>query len=94
MKSNFRYITAAPTEIIGSCDVDFIMNTAFNIREKGKIQICFGDTVEFNGRFNPQNMTCLAYPNGGNAALNKQDLWLSMFTRLIEDSVIEIEEEN
>lgn len=85
MKPNFRYIVATP---IDSCDTDHIMNMVFNVRKDGRIQICIGDTIKSDEYSNPQNMTSSTYPNQAELQYNRQKLWLSMFTRHIEDSLL------
>ena len=95
MDSTIKYITSTPKEVIGECDLVGIMTIAFNIVKNGDIKICFGDTTGMEGPIiEQQEITDRAYPNGGNIVLDRQRLWLSMFTRHMEDSlIIEFEEE-
>jgi hypothetical protein len=88
---NFKYITATPFD---DCNIGHIMNTMLHIRKNGEIQICLGDTVGSDEHSNPCDMTKSAYPNQAELLLNRQALWLSMFTRhMKKDDFIEIEVE-
>lgn len=92
MKSPLRYMAAAPKEIIGHHDMDFMMEMVFNIGKNGEVQLCFGDSIKSNEILDSQNITESAYPNEAEELQSKHGLWLSMFTRhMNEASVIEVE---
>lgn len=92
MKSNLRYMAAAPKEIIGNHDMEFMMQMVFNIAKNGEVQLCFGDTIKSDLSLESQDLTESAYPNKGEEMHSRHCLWLSMFTRHMDDvSVIEVE---
>jgi hypothetical protein len=92
MKSTFKYITAAPKEVIGQYEMDFMMEISFSIDKSGDVNLCFGDSVKIDDPHQLQEMSEYAYPNNAEIIHGKHGLWLSMFTRHMEDfSVIEVE---
>jgi len=85
-------MAAAPKEIIGIHDLDFMMEMVFNIGKNGEFQLCFGDTIKSDEILDSQNITESAYPNEAEELKSKQILWLSMFTRhMNEENVVEVE---
>ena len=95
MKSSLRYMAAAPKEMIGHHDMDFMMEMVFNVGKNGEVQLCFGDTIKSDEILGSQNITESAYPNEAEELQSRHGLWLSMFTRhMNEASVIEIEIED
>jgi hypothetical protein len=92
MKSPFRYMTAAPKEVIGQHEMEYMMQIAFSIGKNNEVQLCFGDTIKIDDFQESQQMTDYAYPNQGEELHSKEGLWLSMFTRHMDDaSMVEIE---
>ncbi|MDF1557538.1 MAG: hypothetical protein P1P80_05080 [ANME-2 cluster archaeon] len=92
MNATFRCMAAAPKEIIGGYSMESIMQLAFSIGKNGDVNLCFGDTIQTDEPIFPEKMTESAYPNNGEVYYGKQGLWLSMFTRHMEEaSVVEIE---
>ena len=92
MKSPLRYMAAAPKEVIGTHDMEYMMQITFSIGKNNDVQLCFGDTIKTDDFQESQQMTEDAYPNQGEVLLSKEGLWLSMFTRHMDDaSMVEIE---
>lgn len=92
MKSSLRYMAAAPMEIDGNNEIENIMKIALNVRKNGHVNLCFVDSIKSDEDLDSQQITELAYPNEGELLFSKQGLWLSMFTRHMEEtSVMEIE---
>lgn len=85
-------MAAAPKEIIGRYDMEYMMQMGFSIGKDGEVNLCFGDSMKINEEYEIQQMTETAYPNQGDKLLSKQGLWLSMFTRHMDQAtVMEIE---
>ena len=68
------------------------MQIAFSIGKNDEVQLCFGDSIKTDDFQESQEMTESAYPNEGEMLLGREGLWLSMFTRHMDDaSMVEIE---
>jgi hypothetical protein len=94
MKPTYRYMAAAQKEIIGHYEMDYMMEISFSVDEKGDVNLCFGDSVKIDDPYQQQQMTEYAYPNNAEIVYSKQGLWLSMFTRHMDNvSVMEIDVE-
>jgi len=92
MKHAFKYMAAAPKEVIGQYDTDHIMQIAFSVGEDGDVNLCFGDSTMIEDPHQLQQMSDFAYPNNAEVLCSKHGLWLSMFTRHMDDfSVMEVE---
>ena len=92
MKSTLRYMAAAPMEIAGNNEIENIMKIALNVEKSGHVNLCFVDSIKSDEDLDSQQITESAYPNKGELLFSKQGLWLSMFTRhMDENSVMEIE---
>ena len=95
MKPTFKYMTAAPKEVIGQYDMDDMMQISFSVDEGGDVNLCFGDSNKIENPYQLQQMTEYAYPNNAEIIHSKHGLWLSMFTRHMDDfSVMEVELED
>ena len=94
MKHTFKYMAAAPKEVIGQYDMDDMMQIAFNIGENGDVGLCFGDSIKIDDPHQSQQMSDFAYPNNAEVFYSKDGLLLSMFTRHMDDfSVMEVDME-
>lgn len=92
MNATIRCMAAAPKEIIGRYDMESMMQLAFSIGKNGDVNLCFGDSIQTDEPIEHEKMTDTAYPNSGEVYYGKQGLWLSMFTRHMEEaSMVEIE---
>ncbi len=92
MKSTLRYMAAAPMEIAGNNEIENIMKIALNVEKSGHVNLCFVDSIKSDEDLDSQQITESAYPNKGELLFSKQGLWLSMFTRHMEEtSIMEIE---
>jgi SUMO ligase MMS21 Smc5/6 complex component len=92
MKSSLKYLAAAPMEIAGNNEIENIMNISLNVSKDGDVNLCFIDSVKSKEDIYSQQITESAYPNEGELLFSKQGLWLSMFTRhMDETSIMEIE---
>ncbi len=92
MKSTLRYMAAAPMEIAGNNEIENIMKIALNVEKSGHVNLCFVDSIKSDENLDSQQITESAYPNEGELLYSKQGLWLSMFTRHMEEtSIMEIE---
>ncbi len=92
MKSTLRYMAAAPMEIGGNNEIENIMKIALNVEKSGHVNLCFVDSIKSDEDLDSQQITESAYPNKGELLFSKQGLWLSMFTRHMEEtSIMEIE---
>lgn len=92
MKSTLRYMAAAPMEIGGNNEIENIMKIALNVEKSGHVNLCFVDSIKSDENLDSQQITESAYPNKGELLFSKQGLWLSMFTRHMEEtSIMEIE---
>lgn len=92
MKSTLRYMAAAPMEIGGNNEIENIMKIALNVEKSGHVNLCFVDSIKSDENLDSQQITESAYPNEGELLYSKQGLWLSMFTRHMEEtSIMEIE---
>lgn len=92
MKSTLRYMAAAPMEIAGNNEIENIMKIALNVEKSGHVNLCFVDSIKSDENLDSQQITESAYPNKGELLFSKQGLWLSMFTRHMEEtSIMEIE---
>jgi hypothetical protein len=92
MKSSLRYMAAAPMEINGNNEIGNMMKIVLNVGQNGHVNLCFLDSIKSDEDIVSQQITESAYPNEGELLFSKQGLWLSMFTRQMEEtSVMEIE---
>ncbi len=92
MKSTLRYMAAAPMEIGGDNDIENMVKITLNVGKDGDVNLCFLDSVKSDEDIYSQQITESAYPNAGELLLSKQGLWLSMFTRHMDEaSIMEIE---
>jgi len=92
MKSTLRYMAAAPMEIDGNNEIGNMMKITLNVGKNGHVNLCFVDSIKSDENIDSQQITESAYPNEGELLYSKQGLWLSMFTRHMEEtSVMEIE---
>ena len=92
MNATIKCMAAAQKEIIGQYEMESMMQLAFSIGKNGDVNLCFGDSIKTDEPLEHQKMSESAYPNNAEAYYGKQGLWLSMFTRHMEEaSVIEIE---
>lgn len=88
-------MAAAQKEIVGQYEMEDMMQIAFSIGKNGEVHLCFGDTIKTDEPLEPQKMPEFAYPNQGEVLFSRQGLWLSMFTRHMDDaSVVEVELED
>ncbi|MCD4810357.1 MAG: hypothetical protein K8R17_10755, partial [Methanosarcinales archaeon] len=63
--------------------------------QNGDVNLCFIDSVKSDEDLYSLQITESAYPNKGELLYSKQGLWLSMFTRhMDETSIMEIEIED
>ena len=92
MKSSLKFMAAAPMEISGNNEMENIMKISLNVSENGDVNLYFIDTIKSDEDIYSQQINESAYPNEGELLYSKQGLWLSMFTRhMDETSVVEIE---
>ena len=92
MKPTLRYMAAAPMEIGGNNDIENMVKITLNVGKDGDVNLCFVDSIKSGEDIYSQQMTESAYPNQGELLYSKQGLWLSMFTRQMEEtSIMEIE---
>jgi len=95
MKSSLRYMAAAPMEIEGNTELEKMVKITLNVGKDGDVNLCFVDSVKSDEDFYSLQITESAYPNEGELVYSKQGLWLSMFTRHMDEiSLMEIEIEN
>lgn len=88
MKSVLRYMAIAPKKNICNHDLDFMMEMVFNVGKNGEVQLCFGDTIKSDKILDSQNITESAYPNKAENLLSRHGLWLSMFTRHMNEASV------
>jgi len=81
-------MAAAPKKIICNHDLDFMMEIVFNVGKNGEVQLCFGDTIKSDEILDSQNITESAYPNEAENLLSRHGLWLSMFTRHMNEASV------
>ena len=92
MKSTLRYMAAAPMEIPGNNEIENMVKITLNVGKDGDVNLCFVDSIKSGEDIYSQQITESAYPNKGELLLSKQGLWLSMFTRHMDEaSIMEIE---
>ena len=85
-------MAAAPMEIGGNTELEKMVKIALNVGKDGDVNLCFVDSVKSDEDIYSQEITESAYPNEGELLYSKQGLWLSMFTRHMEDtSIMEVE---
>lgn len=85
-------MAAAPMEIGGDNDIENMVKITLNVGKDGDVNLCFLDSVKSDEDIYSQQITESAYPNAGELLLSKQGLWLSMFTRHMDEaSIMEIE---
>ena len=85
-------MAAAPMEIDGNNEIGNIMKIVLNVGKNGHVNLCFVDSIKSDEDIVSQQIIESAYPNEGELLYSKQGLWLSMFTRQMEEaSVMEIE---
>ena len=95
MKSSLKYMAAAPMEIGGNNEIENIMKISLNVGQNGDVNLCFIDSVKSDEDLYSLQITESAYPNEGELLYSKQGLWLSIFTRhMDETSLMEIEIED
>ena len=95
MKSTLRYMAATPLEIGGDNEIENMVKITLNVGKDGDVNLCFVDSIKSDEDIYSQQITESAYPNEGELLFSKRGLWLSMFTRHMEESSImevEIEE--
>ena len=79
-------------EIGGNTELEKMVKIALNVGKDGDVNLCFVDSVKSDEDIYSQEITESAYPNEGELLYSKQGLWLSMFTRHMEDtSIMEVE---
>ena len=79
-------------EIGGNTELEKMVKITLNVGKDGDVNLCFVDSVKSDEDIYSQEITELAYPNEGELLYSKQGLWLSMFTRHMEDtSIMEVE---
>jgi hypothetical protein len=92
MKSTLRYMAAAPMKIGGNNEIEKMVKITLNVGKNGDVNLCFVDSIKSDENIYSQQITEFAYPNRGELLFSKQGLWLSMFTRQMEEtSIMEIE---
>ena len=92
MKSTLRYMVATPLEIGGNNEIENMVKMTLNVGKDGNVNLCFIDSIKSDEDIYSQEITESAYPNQGELLYSKQGLWLSMFTRHLEEtSTMEIE---
>ena len=85
-------MAAAPMEIGGNNDIENMVKITLNVGKDGDVNLCFVDSIKSNEDIYSLEITESAYPNQGELLFSKQGLWLSMFTRHMEEtSIMEIE---
>jgi len=85
-------MAAAPMEIGGNTELEKMVKITLNVGKDGDVNLCFVDSVKSDEDIYSQEITESAYPNEGELLYSKQGLWLSMFTRHMEDtSIMEVE---
>jgi len=85
-------MAAAPMEIGGNNDIENLVKITLNVGKDGDVNLCFIDSIKSDENIDSQKITESAYPNQGELLYSKQGLWLSMFTRHMEEtSIMEIE---
>ncbi len=95
MKSSLKYMAAAPMDIGGNTELEKMVKITLNVGKDGDVNLCFVDSVKSDEDIYSQEITESAYPNEGELLYSKQGLWLSMFTRhMDETSLMEIEIED
>jgi len=88
-------MVATPLEIGGNNEIENMVKMTLNVGKDGNVNLCFIDSIKSDEDLYSQEITESAYPNQGELLYSKQGLWLSMFTRHMEESStmeIEIEE--
>ena len=88
MKSTLRYMAAAPLEIGGDNEIENMVKITLNVGKDGDVNLCFVDSIKSDEDIYSQQITESAYPNEGELLFSKRGLWLSMFTRHMEESSI------
>ena len=79
-------------EIGGNTELEKMVKITLNVGKDGDVNLCFVDSVKSDEDIYSQEITESAYPNEGELLYSKQGLWLSMFTRHMEDtSIMEVE---
>ena len=85
-------MAAAPMEIKGNTELEKMVKITLNVGKDGDVNLCFVDSVKSDEDIYSQEITESAYPNEGELLYSKQGLWLSMFTRhMDETSIMEVE---
>jgi hypothetical protein len=92
MKSTLRYMAAAPMEIGIDNEMGKMVKITLNVGKDGDVNLCFVDSIKSDEGIYSQQITETAYPNQGELLYSKHGLWLSMFTRHMEEtSIMEVE---
>ena len=79
-------------EIKGNTELEKMVKITLNVGKDGDVNLCFVDSVKSDEDIYSQEITESAYPNEGELLYNKKGLWLSMFTRhMDETSIMEVE---
>jgi hypothetical protein len=85
-------MVATPLEIGGNNEIENMVKMTLNVGKDGNVNLCFIDSIKSDEDLYSQEITESAYPNQGELLYSKQGLWLSMFTRHLEEtSTMEIE---
>ena len=85
-------MAAAPMEIGGDNEIENMARITLNVGKDGDVNLCFVDSSKSDEDIYSQQINESAYPNEGELLFSKQGLWLSMFTRNMEEaSIMEIE---
>ena len=85
-------MVATPLEIGGNNEIENMVKMTLNVGKDGNVNLCFIDSIKSDEDIYSQEITESAYPNQGELLYSKQGLWLSMFTRHLEEtSTMEIE---
>ena len=75
-------------EIGGNTELEKMVKITLNVGKDGDVNLCFVDSVKSDEDIYSQQITESAYPNEGELLFSKRGLWLSMFTRHMEESSI------
>ena len=79
-------------EIGGDNEIENMVKITLNVGKNGDVNLCFVDSIKSDEDIYSQQITESAYPNEGELLFSKQGLWLSMFTRhMDEGSIMEVE---
>jgi len=88
-------MAAALLEIGGNNEIENMVKITLNVGKDGDVNLCFIDSIKSDDEIDSQQITESAYPNQGELLYSKQGLWVSMFTRHMEEtSIMEIEIED